>query len=461
MNADINWTKIMRKYIKKRILKSIVELVCIHRQIEQYFQKGCYEEMQDMLIQCQKGAIWIGSTLDEEEQIDKSVIKKLEDYCEAVYKLFVKSNGYTKRMLHSEAKNIIKPIREQLDNYMSDVKTYTEKKISVKTEVVFLPYKVSMWDSLESVWMAARDDPDCNALVIPIPYFNKNPDGTISKMYYEGGDFPEYVPVVSWEEYDLKNRHPDIIFIHNPYDNVNYVTTIHPDFYCQRIKDYTDRLVYIPYFVCENDTVGEEFCVLPGTLYSDRVIVQSENVRQMYIQEFHKFERDNQCEGQFGNAEEKFQALGSPKYDKVLQTTRENIEIPAEWLAKIVKQDGSWRKVLLYNTSVNQLLMGEEQLLLKLESVFGQLRNRDDIVLLWRPHPLSEAACVSLRPELLEQYYKIVEEYKKKNWGIYDDTPDVHRAIALSDAYYGDHSSLVEMYKITGKPIMLQNVNIV
>lgn len=68
---------------------------------------------------------------------------------------------------------------------------------------------------------------------------------------------------------------------------------------------------------------------------------------------------------------------------------------------------------------------------------------------------------MAMRPELLEQYQEIVREYKAGDWGIYDDTPDLHRAIALSDAYYGDQSSLVELYQVTGKPIMLQDVELV
>ena len=48
-----------------------------------------------------------------------------------------------------------------------------------KKEVVFLPYKASMWDSLESVWKAADEDPECDAYVIPIPYYDKNPDGRV------------------------------------------------------------------------------------------------------------------------------------------------------------------------------------------------------------------------------------------------------------------------------------------
>ena len=54
-----------------------------------------------------------------------------------------------------------------------------------------------------------------------------------------------------------------------------------------------------------------------------------------------------------------------------------------------------------------------------------------------------------------------MKKYQEEGWGIYDDTADVDRAIVLSDAYYGDGSSVVQMYKETGKPIMMQNVEIV
>ena len=56
------------------------------------------------------------------------------------------------------------------------------------------------------------------------------------------------------------------------------------------------------------------------------------------------------------------------------------------------------------------------------------------------------------------EYEKIKKIYQEENWGIYDDSPDVDRAIVLSDAYYGDKSSVVELYMKTGKPIMMQNV---
>lgn len=61
----------------------------------------------------------------------------------------------------------------------------------------------------------------------------------------------------------------------------------------------------------------------------------------------------------------------------------------------------------------------------------------------------------------MEEYDEIVERYREEGWGIYDDTADMYRAITVSDAYYGDNSSVVELYKQTGKPIMIQNVKII
>lgn len=53
-----------------------------------------------------------------------------------------------------------------------------------RREVVFLPYKASMWDSLESVWKAADEDPNCDAYVVPIPYYDRNSDGSYKKIIF-------------------------------------------------------------------------------------------------------------------------------------------------------------------------------------------------------------------------------------------------------------------------------------
>lgn len=159
--------------------------------------------------------------------------------------------------------------------------------------------------------------------------------------------------------------------------------------------------------------------------------------------------------------EEKILGLGSPKLDKVQSKEKEDLEIPDEWLKIIEKQDGTWKKIILYNTSINALLKSDEKMIEKMKSVFQIFKEEQETVaLLWRPHPLIPATIKSMRPELWLEYEKLVQEYKKEGWGIYDDSADMERAVILSDAYYGDGSSVVKVCQETGKPIMIQNVEI-
>ena len=196
---------------------------------------------------------------------------------------------------------------------------------------------------------------------------------------------------------------------------------------------------------------------------ADKVIVQSENMRQVYINVL--TEEMVRSQGRRNEKdirrywENKIDGSGSPKFDKILNTQKEKLEIPEEWKRVIEKPDGTWKKIILYNTSVSALLQNNEKMLRKMEDVFQIFyENRNDVVLLWRPHPLLESTLTSMRPQLLEEYKKVRDSYIGNGWGIYDDTADLDRAIALSDGYYGDGSSLVELCRKMEKPIMIQNV---
>lgn len=138
------------------------------------------------------------------------------------------------------------------------------------------------------------------------------------------------------------------------------------------------------------------------------------------------------------------------------------MEVPEEWLKVIQKPDGSWKKIIFYNTSVSALLQNGEKMLRKMEDVFAVFKEkRDEVALLWRPHPLIKATIESMRPELWEEYEKIVEKYCGEKWGIYDDSAELDRAIEVSDSYYGDGSSVVRLFQEAGKPVMIQNTETV
>lgn len=450
----------MSRTVRKQLFSTLDTLTKANQLLNKLLMNGKTEEAASLLVECQSCAIAIGTQIDEVYGENTASVHALEDYCELVYQLSENLDSYARRG------QIYQQICEQIDA----IRQAMEQEIPDKLEVVFLPYKASMWDSLESVYLAAREDENCDAYCVPIPYFDKKPDGSFGEMHYEGGEYPKNIEITDWETYRFEERQPDIIFVHNAYDEANFVTSVHPRFYCINLKKYTEKLVYIPYFVlAEIDPSNQvavdgmkHFCTAPGIFHADKVILQSESMRQIYINEFIKTFEEFGYSLDRKKVEDKFLGLGSPKFDKVMNTRKEDLEIPEEWLKIIRKPNGSWKKIIFYNTSVGALLQHNDKMLAKMKDVFKVFKERqDEVALLWRPHPLIKATIESMRPQLWEEYDKLVQEYRAEGWGIYDDSTDMNRAIELSDAYYGDGSSIVQLYQEVGKAVMLQDVDVI
>lgn len=344
----------------------------------------------------------------------------------------------------------------------------TQKETVFKKEIFFLPYKASMWDSLESVWKAADEDKEhCIAYVMPIPYADLTPEHTVAEWHCERGLFPKDVPTIDWQTVDLAEIHPDVIFIHNPYDECNRVTSVESRFYSSVLKNQTDKLVYIPYFVLgepEFDYDGPEkaekkkdeeekiahFILKPGVMNADEVIVQSEAMKNVYVNVLSKH---TNADREYW--EKHIKGSGSPKLDKVINTKKDDYELPEEW-EKLIKG----RKCILYNTGINAMLEHPDIYIYKIKSVLMTFKEKENVVLWWRPHPLLRSTFQAMHPELLEEYDEIVSLYRQEGWGIYDDTAELGRAIEWTDGYYGDWSSVVHLYKAKEKPVMIQTVEL-
>jgi len=432
----------MRKYQQKQLLEIIHTLREAHAEIKKFFSGKKSHSVLGLISDCQESAVRIGNFIAQLQGEGTKAVQHLAEYCQLLYQLSLETGS------PEAGAGLIKQLSKKLYEIESSITT----DLSIRHEVVFFPYKASLWDSLESIWLAAKDEPDCDAYVVPIPYFDCLPDGTLGEMHYEGNEFPDYVPIVDWKTYDIATHWPDIIFVHNPYDEDNLLTTVSPDYYCKRLKDFTNLLVYCPYSVVVDD-VMEGGCVNAGTLFAHKVIVQSEKVRQTYIRTFKEFEKANNCKGAFGSLNHKFIALGSPKFDKIINSKRKDFILPEAW-KKLIGD----KRVVLYNTTVTAILAGNEQYLEKLRHILGTFRSKKDVILWWRPQPLGESTWQAMRPELLDEYQQIIEEYRRDRFGIYDDTADMNRAIVMSDVYYGDWSPLVALYQCTGKPILIQNI---
>lgn len=331
--------------------------------------------------------------------------------------------------------NQIKLDKEKIKFKIKQLSSEMIKESEIKMEIVFMPYKASMWDSLESIWKTANDDDCCECYVVPIPYCDRNSDVNLIKAHYEGDQFPNDVPITHYENYDLSIRQPDVIYIHNPYDECNYVTSVHPKYYSYELKKYTGMLVYVPYYIT-GQKVPESQKILPVFNYMDKMIVQCDAHKKFY---------DNIIDS------EKVIALGSPKVDKIHYYEKNKPTIPSEW--KNIIQN---KKVIMYNISISSILSERIDAINKIKYVFSIFKDRNDVVLLWRPHPLIEATLKSMAPDLLEEYLRLKETFIRENIGIYDDTADITASISISNGYIGeDSSSIVHMFGVTGKPILI------
>lgn len=308
-----------------------------------------------------------------------------------------------------------------------------------KYEILFLPYKISMWDSLESVYAAAIQNEECEVRVMPVPYYYVNEDRTELEMTYEGEKFAKHVSITDYQKYAIEDNLPDVIFIHNPYDDTNRVTSLSERYFSRELKKYTDHLVYIPYKVCSGD-VKDIYCMTPGVKNAWRVYVQSERVRKTYM----KYQNPD-----------KIIVTGSPKIDAVIACEKRTTEIPVVWEKAL-----HGRKVFLLNTHLNSLINEGERAIEEITHLMKIFSQRCGAAILWRPHPLSIETIKSMNPGILEDYQKLISEFQKLENGVYDDTNDPHLALAIADGYIGDWSSLVTMFGITGKPIYIRNMSL-
>lgn len=454
----------MRKEHKQDVLDFIESLHQANEEIRIALDQKNLKLVQNMICECQEFAISLGENIEKTEGEGHVTVSCIEDYCENLFYMFedIKAGNVNENKIY-------KTLRKQLIKIENSAKN----DIHVRKEVAFFPYKASMWDSLESVYFAAKEDSECDAYCVPIPYYELNVDHSFGKVYYEGREYPKNIEIVDWESYRFEERKPDEIYIHNPYDSWNLLTSVHPRFYANNLKKYTDKLIYIPYFILgetepdDQDAIAgmRHFVQTPGVIYADKVIVQSEKMKQIYVSEYLKFAMENGLEGKHLDREyqeKRILGLGSPKVDKVQNTKKKDIEIPAKWLKVIQKSDGSWKKIVFYNTGITALLGDNENWVEKIEDTLSIFKeNQSEIALLWRPHPLIENTMKSMRPWILQRYLESKSQYLHEGWGIFDNTSDVERAVILSDVYYGDGSSVVQLFQQIGKPVLLQNARMI
>ena len=263
-----------------------------HEEILNLIKNGEIPQAMGVLGECQTAAIELGTMIEEEKGEGHATVGVLEQYCESIFRLHT---GLSELLVPDSTQDMGGPDEtwKELETFEDRLADSAEQDLKEKRQVVFIPYKTAFWGTMESMWQTMAEDEETDVYVIPAPYYYKDEFGsTKTKEPHYETDYPGNVTITSYEDYSFEKQHPDMIITQYPYDEYNYALMIHPFFYAKSLKQYTEELVYIPPLVMdeigpEDDRAREvlkQFCNMPGVVHADKVIVQSEQMKQVYVE---------------------------------------------------------------------------------------------------------------------------------------------------------------------------------
>lgn len=420
----------MRKYIKKQLINMTNTLLSAEELLHKLLMSNDTQNLSILLQDMQSAAIEIGKTLEHAKE-GFDIIHILEEICEILWKISQTKTTERKVLCSDYHKKVI-----QVQNELSF--------LPEKTIVVFLPYKASMWTSLESIWQAADKDKDCQTIVMPIPYFDIDRFGNKVNVNYEGDLFPDYVPITHYTELDLRQLHPEIIYIHNPYDGYNTLTRVPEIFYTQNLKEKTECLVYSPYAM-ESRTNDSDLrrLLLPGYQCADKLIVQNKKMESLFKK--------------LGMPAEKLLTYGCPKLDAIANFKKD--EVVWKWERNSELQN---KTIFLLNIHLSYFTKNDEVLykahLKIINKIIDIIQNDDSLAMIVRPHPLIKTWIAKTHPERIAEYENIEKRITTSAQCVLDTSGSYLEAFALSSALVSTFSSLITEYMATAKPILvLQN----
>lgn len=241
------------------------------------------------------------------------------------------------------------------------------------------------------------------------------------------------VDFVHVDHYDLEMARPDLVIYQSPYPSV-----IHPKFDLDRVRSLGARIVYTPYCV---DMCGGKF--LEHANFQSDLVTKAWRVYARSKRQKAEFAR--LCPA--GN--QHVSVVGAPKLDALA-----NHE--AQELAREVKRFAQGRKIVLYNAHFRIHADGGGYSTYpvwepRLRELLAQ---RDDFVLLFRPHPNFFGYLRDNKILSAQGVNKLIAQYEKSDRIFLDQSFDYRDAMHVSDLMVSDASSLLLEFSSLGKPVV-------
>ena len=404
------------------------KLICAENMIEEIrhgFKNGNIDAAREKLVELQQNIIDIGNLIEHIRGEGLESVACIEDMCERIFLMYESGKG-------------------RLEDEIGQLRQIINKEVLARREVVFMLYKAEQWKYVKNIYENEISRTDTDVRIVVTPYYYKEYDGRLAKKVNEEHDFPEELKLNMVSDMDIELYHPDVIYIQCPYDIWNKAISVPEKWYTDKLKQCTDKLVYVQSFTLKEFDAGNEreyknmssYCTVPGVVNSDEVYVQSDNMRNMYIAKLTEFA---------GNDTKK---LWEEKI-KVLACKKESPKTA----------DCSRRKILFY-TSISGLMENQDVVADKIKNVidvFAAYNSETEVY--WCVQKLVGNVLPEIDLRLADELDGLQRYYVNKEIGHMCDENDKAKLLEC-DAYYGDISALVQEYRNAGKPVMIMNYGV-
>jgi hypothetical protein len=464
----------------RREIKQTLEILCqAHEEIQSLCDQGNTRAAVSVMADCQDCAISLGTFIDQNEGEGTDEVALLESYCELLYRInialmgedivYTDGDGETTQTGsmdmgsgEAEADDVACKDCDESVSYANDA-DHTEsvnatddadymKQLNAAiapleplTQIVFMPCEAELWGCMEALWRQAMEDPSCEVYVVPLPFYVNTPQGQSIKLCYRQEHFPSYVKITPYTEYSLETERPDKIYIHKAFDDDStQVVNVEEKYYSWNLKSFTDELVYVCYLIRdENRGLPLDHRDLSAYQYVDKILVGNERMKEDFLT-FARLNKEKVSVSNlpiwndsrnYSNIEISYEQRTQLEKQHLIhdETEIEEPTVPYEW-----KERMKGRKVVFYHGSVEKLVVPDRKSLNKTKSVLESFVGKDDLLLIWRPYPLTQGVLMCIDPEAAKEYGEIRKWFIDNQIGILDETIDYYNYLNKVDAYIGE-----------------------
>ena len=374
-------------------------------------------------------------------------IQKIDDYVDSIRNNVITSHWNvtsgdltfiknTEKLADILKNNCDKAARDLLVNeLLHQAEDEAENKLKI---VFFAPHLSSTWPSLEGVYHACVQDEHFITQLVYIPGYHHSFDDSIDHLGIYKDKFS--LQVLNYDEYNISDESPDVVFFANPYDFVPYKYAI------SQVKSVVNRCCYLSYGLEMTRGFRSQF-LHPFYEKIWRHIVYGEKVKEVGA-ELSEYGKKN------------IVAWGHPRVDLYRNYKNDSKNISVDLKNRI-----AGRKVILWcphhsvadNSSIHRNAgYGVFGTFFKWkDEILEYFNNNCDMFLIFRSHPIFRGMIVNGGYMSELEYDEMELKLGSQENVIIDKSELYMESFHASDAIITDGTTFAFEYLLTGNPLLL------